>query len=56
MQIRSVLHFNDNEDEVGMENDGLHKARPIVNIHKSTLGKYSVLCSEHSFDKALMAC
>jgi hypothetical protein len=55
LQVSSVLHFNDNEDAVGMNNDGLHKVRPILNI-KGTLGKYAHLGSEHSFDEATMAC
>jgi hypothetical protein len=56
IQISSVLHFNDNEDVAGMENDGLHKVCPFVNIIKSTLRKYAVLGMEHSFDEATMAC
>jgi hypothetical protein len=51
-----VLHFNDNENAVGMNNDGLHKVHHILNIIKGTLGKYAHLGSEHSFDEATMAC
>ncbi len=55
-QISSVLHFNKNEDDIGMQNNGLHKICPTLNIIKKTLGKYASLGSEHSFDEATMAC
>jgi hypothetical protein len=56
LQRSFALHFNNNDDVVGMENDGLHKIRPILNILKTTLGKYANLGSEHSLDEATMAC
>jgi hypothetical protein len=55
-QISAVLHFNNNDDEVGMQSDGLPKIRPILSIIKKTLGKYARLGSEHSFDEATMVC
>jgi hypothetical protein len=35
-QIRSVLHFNDNET-IPLNDDALHKVRSLVNIMKVTL-------------------
>jgi hypothetical protein len=43
LQISSLLHFNDNEDEEGRQKDSLHKIRPLLNILKITLGKYEFL-------------
>ncbi len=56
LQICSVLHFSDNSDVDGMHTDSLHKIRPMLNILKSTLSRYAVLGSEHSFDEGTMAC
>ena len=56
LQVTSMLHFNNNEDDIGMQNDGLHKVRPILNIIKKQLGRYATLGTEHSFDEATMAC
>ncbi len=55
LQIGSLLHFNDNEDEEGRQNDSLHKIRPLLNILKITLGKYAIFGSELSLDEATMA-
>ena len=38
IQVTSMLHFNDNEDEDGRKSDLLHKIRPLLNIIKMTLG------------------
>jgi hypothetical protein len=56
LQISSMLHFNDNENEEGVANDALHKIRPILEIIKKTLGRYADLGSEFSFDETTMAC
>jgi hypothetical protein len=55
LQIVAVLHFNDNNDEAGLENDSLHKIRPLLNILKITLSKYANFGSELSLDEATMA-
>jgi hypothetical protein len=55
LQIGSLLHFNDNDDEEGRESDSLHKIRPLLNILKITLGKYARFGSELSLDEATMA-
>ena len=55
LQISSVLHFNDNDDEDGKKSDSLHKVRPLLNIVKNTLGRYAVCGSEVSYDEATMA-
>jgi hypothetical protein len=39
----------------GLENDSLHKIRPLLNILKITLGKYANFGSELSLDEATMA-
>jgi hypothetical protein len=56
LQISSMLHFNDNEDEAGAACDSLRKIRPLLNIVKKTLGRYANFDSELSFDEATMAC
>ena len=56
LQIVSMLHFNNNEDEEGMATDALHKVRPLLNIVKKTVGRYAQHGSELSFDEATMAC
>jgi hypothetical protein len=56
LQIISMLHFNNNEDEEGLARDSLHKVRPLLNIIKKTLGRYAEHGSELSFDEATMAC
>jgi hypothetical protein len=55
LQISSLLHFNDNEDDEGRQKDSLHKIRPLLNIVKITLGKYANFGSELSLDEATMA-
>jgi hypothetical protein len=55
-QISSMLHFNNNNDEEGLANDSLHKIRPLLQILKKTLGRYTNLGMEFSFDEATMAC
>jgi hypothetical protein len=55
LQITSVLHFNDNNDEEGIARDSLHKIWPLLNIVKKTLGQYAVIGSEISYDEATMA-
>ncbi len=55
LQITSVLHFNDYNDEEGIAQDSLHKIRPLLNIVKKTLGQYAVIGSEISYDEATMA-
>ena len=55
LQITSVLHFNDNTDEVGKSRDSLHKIRPLLTILKQSLGKYADHGSEVSYDEATMA-
>jgi hypothetical protein len=55
LQIGALLHFNDNDDEAGLENDSLHKIRPLLNILKITLAKYANFGSELSLDEATMA-
>jgi hypothetical protein len=54
-QITCVLHFNDNDDEVGKARDSLHKIRPLLNIVKKSLGRYAEIGSEISYDEATMA-
>jgi hypothetical protein len=56
MQITSMLHFNNNNDVDGMANDSLHKVRPLLEIIKCTLGKFTQHGSEFSYDEATMAC
>jgi hypothetical protein len=56
LRIGAVLHFNNHEDAVGMQSDEVHKVLPILNIIMSKLGKYDVLGSERSFDRATMVC
>ena len=56
LQIRSTLHFNDNDDINGNRNDSLFKVRPLLNIVSKTIGKYATHGSEVSFDEATMAC
>ncbi len=51
-----MLHFNDNSDEDGINNDSLHKIRPLLEVLKKTLPRYGKLGSEFSFDEAIMAC
>jgi hypothetical protein len=55
LQITATLHFNKNEDMDGVQNDSLHKVRPLLEIVKKTLGRYGVPGSEFSFDEATMA-
>jgi hypothetical protein len=55
LQITSVLHFNDNNDEEGLARDSLHKIRPLLNTIKKTLGKYATFGNEMSYDEATMA-
>jgi hypothetical protein len=55
VQLTSVLHFNDNNDEEGRARDSLHKIRPLLNILKKTLGKYATVGNELSYDEATMA-
>ena len=55
LQICSALHFNDNNDIQGRNQDCLHKVRPLLNILKNTLGRYAVAGSELSLDEATMA-
>ena len=55
LQIGSLLHFNDTDDERGRESDSLHKIRPLLNILKITLGKYARFGSELLLDEATMA-
>jgi hypothetical protein len=38
LQISSMLHFKDNNNEEGLANDALHKIRPTLEILKKTLG------------------
>jgi hypothetical protein len=56
LQITATLHFNNNEDTDGLQNNSLHKVRPLLEIVKKTLGRYGVPGSEFSFDEATMAC
>jgi hypothetical protein len=51
-----MLHFNNNEDTDRLQNDSLHKIRPLLNIVKKKIGQYAELGSEFSFDEATMAC
>jgi hypothetical protein len=55
LQIGALLHFNDNDAEEGLQNDSLHKIRPLLNILKITLGKHATFGSEWSLDEATMA-
>jgi hypothetical protein len=55
LQMGALLHFNDNDDEEGMQNDSLHKIWLLLNISKITLGKHATFGSELSLDKATMA-
>ncbi len=55
LQISSVLHFNNNDDEEAKRCDSLHKVRPLLNIVKKTLGRYATFGSELSYDEATMA-
>jgi len=54
--ITATLHFDNNEDTDGVQNDSLHKVRPLLEIVKKTLGRYGDPGSELSFDKANIAC
>jgi hypothetical protein len=56
LQICSMLHFSGNGDTNGMHTDSLHKARPVLNILRTTISQYVILGSEHSFDEGTMAC
>jgi len=56
MQINSMLHFNNDDDEEGIAKDSLHKIRPLLQIIKKTLGQYATFGNEFSFDEATMAC
>jgi len=56
LQITSMLHFNNNEDHDGMQEDSLHKVRPLLEIVKRTISRYATPGSEFSFDGATMAC
>jgi hypothetical protein len=53
-QIRSVLHFNDNET-IPLNDDALHKVRPLVNIVKVTLRAFIQVGSELALEKASVA-
>jgi hypothetical protein len=53
-QIRSVLHFNDN-NTLGETNDALHKVMPLLNIVKVTLRAFTQVGSEVALDKASVA-
>jgi hypothetical protein len=55
-QLCVMLHFNNNEDTDRIQNDSLHKIRPLLNILKKTIGWYAELGSEFSFDEDTMAC
>ncbi len=55
-QLCVMLHFNNNEDTDRLQNDSLHKIRPLLNIVKKIIGHYAELGSEFSFDEATMAC
>jgi len=52
LQLRSKLHFNNNEDVEGTANDSLYKVRPLLNIVSKTISRYAMHGSEVSFDKA----
>jgi hypothetical protein len=56
LQLRSMSHFNNNEDVEGTANDSLYKVWPLLNIVSKTIGRYAMHGSEVSFDKATMAC
>jgi hypothetical protein len=56
LQLRSKLHFNNNEDVEGTANDSLYKVRPLLNIVSKTIGRYAMHGSEVSFDEATMVC
>jgi hypothetical protein len=51
-QLNSMLHFNDNNNIEGIPKDSLHKVRPLLEILKKTLVKYSVSGTEFSFNEA----
>jgi hypothetical protein len=53
-QIRSVLHFNDNET-IPLNDNALQKVRPLVNIVKVTLCAFIRVGSELALDEASVA-
>jgi hypothetical protein len=53
-QIRSVLHFNDNET-IPLNGDTLHKVRPLVNIVKVTLRAFIRVGCKLALDEASAA-
>jgi hypothetical protein len=53
-QIRSVLHFNDNET-IPLNDDALHKVSPLVNIVKVTIRAFIRVGSELALDEASVA-
>jgi hypothetical protein len=53
-QIRSVLHFNDN-NIVGETHDALHKVRPLLNIVKVSLRAFIRVGSDVALDEASVA-
>jgi len=54
-QIRSVLHFNNDEEEQ-LKRDPLHKVRPVYASVQKIIGHYVELGSEWSLDEASAAC
>jgi hypothetical protein len=53
-QIRNVLHFNHNE-KIPLNDDALHKVRPLVNTVKVTLHIIIRVGSELALDEASVA-